>query len=117
MARSFRPGERYVVKVPGTGRLWQGLLLGLGLSLILALLLTGKKSIFTVISLYREQESLAEQIAELKTENEKLTQQIEDLKTNSKAVERIAREELGMVRGDETVYRFVSPEVANKAGK
>jgi cell division protein FtsB len=112
VTRSYRPNPRYVFRVPGTGRIWWSVLTGLGIVIILVLLMAGEKSLFKVIALYREQEHLIAQIEEMKGQNEKLGQQIEDLKTDPKAVERIAREELGMVRKDETVYRFVSPELA-----
>lgn len=110
MARTCRSNSRYVFKVPGTGRVWWSVLTGLGVIIILVLLMAGEKSLFTVIALYREQDHLTTQIDEMKDQNKKLAQQIEDLKTDPKAVERIAREELGMVRKDEIVYRFVSPE-------
>jgi len=112
IARYYRPGQRYVLKVPGTGRVWWWVILGLSTVLILILLAAGEKSIFKVIALYHEQKQLFNQIEEIKVKNKKLQQQIEDLRTDAKAVERIAREELGMVRRDEIVYRFVSPELA-----
>lgn len=67
-----------------------------------------------VLALYREQRHLAVQTEELKIENQKLCQQIDDLKHAPRAIERIAREELGMVREDEIVYRFVPPEMARE---
>ncbi len=81
--------------------------MGSSILLLLLVLLAGDKSIFKVMSLYREQDHLTARLAELKQENKKLQTQISQLKSDPKAVERIAREELGMVRPDEVVYRFV----------
>lgn len=105
-------GRHYVLKVPGTGRFWWWVAFGAGLTLVLLLLLTGQKSLLKVMALYREQRHLVVQTEELKAENQRLHQQIDDLKHDPRAIERIAREELGMVQEDEIVYRFVPPERA-----
>ncbi len=107
-------GRHYVLKIPGTGRFWWWAAFGAGLTVILLLLLTGEKSLLKVLALYREQRHLVVQTEELKNENQKLRQQIDDLKHAPRAIERIAREELGMVREDEIVYRFVPPEMARE---
>ena len=41
-----------------------------------------------------------------KKENERLKLQIEALKTDSEEIERVAREELGMIKPDEVLYCF-----------
>ena len=69
-----------------------------------------------MISLYQEKKSLYLKIEETKACNHKLKQQIEDLKSDSQAIERIAREELGMVLPEEIVYRFVPPAMAKDKG-
>ncbi|MCD4813397.1 septum formation initiator family protein [bacterium] len=112
--RQYSTRRNYVLKVPGTGRVWWGIMLSFSFVLISLLLLMGEKSFLKVITLYRERILLASQIEDIETNNKKLTQQIEDLKKGPNAVERIAREELGMVRQDEIVYRFVSPAFYQK---
>jgi cell division protein FtsB len=42
----------------------------------------------------------------LREENQKLAEQIERMKHNKEEVERIAREELGLVKKGELVYKF-----------
>ncbi|MBN1594895.1 septum formation initiator family protein [candidate division FCPU426 bacterium] len=111
-ARLSHTHSRYVFKVPGSGRLWWGIILGVSALVVLLLLMAGEKSLFKVIVCYRELEHLETSCEDVKMENEKLRQQIEDLQHDPKAMERIAREELGMVRSDEIVYRFVDPEKA-----
>ncbi len=101
---------RYTLRVPGTGRLWRWLVFGLGPLLALTLLLWGEKSILRIWALQQETQRTQQQIETLKTKNQKLRSQIETLRRDPRAVERIAREELGLVRHDEIVYRFVSPE-------
>jgi cell division protein FtsB len=84
--------------------------LALGLAVVAVLLLvlfTGDKSLVTLLSLYRERTHAAVEIADLKKANQKLEQQIGDLRLHPEAVEPIAREELGLVRSRELVYRFV----------
>lgn len=112
--KQYTTRKNYVFKVPGTGRVWWGIVLSFSFVLISVLMLTGEKSLLKVITLYRESVQLTHQIDNLETNNEKLTQQIANLKKGPKAFERIAREELGMVRQDEIVYRFVSPAFHQK---
>ncbi len=113
-SKSSSVQRHHVVKVPGSSRVWWWILAGGSLLLLLLILLAGDKSIFKVLALYREQDHMTVRLAEVKQENEKLKTQISRLKSDPKAVERIAREELGMVRPDEVVYRFVPPKEAER---
>jgi cell division protein FtsB len=101
---------RYTLRVPGTGRLWRWAVFGLGPLLALTMLLWGEKSILRIWALHQETQRTQQQLETLKIKNQKLHSQIEMLKHDPRAVERIAREELGLVRSDEIVYRFVSPD-------
>ena len=51
----------------------------------------------------------AQQIQEEETANRQLRLEIDSLKTDPKSVERLAREQLGLARPDETVVRFETP--------
>ena len=84
------------------------------LSGILVLIILG----FTAVShrgllgLYRLEKNQAElelRLTELQAENEKLRSEIERLKTDPAYLEKVAREELGMVREDEIVFQFREP--------
>jgi len=85
--------------------------------LVLAGALVGGMMLFTVLSdqgllgLYRlEQEKarLELRLAQLQAENERLRAEIERLKNDPAYLEKVAREELGMVQQDELVFQFKS---------
>jgi cell division protein FtsB len=100
----------YLLKVPGAGRHWGRALACLGVLTFALVLFLGQKNLFKLLSLYRERAEVAGRIAELKNSNQRLERQIQDLRANPKAVEPIAREELGLVLRNEYVYRFVPPQ-------
>jgi len=54
----------------------------------------------------KEIEEIREQIGTIDTENESLTGQVNSLKTDPKAIERIAREEMGLARPGELIYKL-----------
>lgn len=101
--------SRYTLRVPGTGRLWRWVAFGLGPMLAIALLFWGEKSVLRIWALHQETQRTQQQVEALTVKNQRLRNQIETLRRDPRAVERIAREELGLVRADEMVYRFVSP--------
>ncbi len=62
-----------------------------------------------LIKLYRmeiERQTYIDKIEALKRENQKLTREIYRLRHDPEYVERLAREELGLVKEDEIIYRF-----------
>jgi cell division protein FtsB len=54
----------------------------------------------------REIEQIREQIGKLNNENQSLSGQVNSLKTDPKAIERIAREEMGLARPGEIIYKL-----------
>jgi cell division protein FtsL len=53
-----------------------------------------------------EIQHLKKQNAVLSASNSRLAQRIQALRTDERVIEQIAREELGMIRGDETIFLF-----------
>lgn len=59
-----------------------------------------------VYSLYRENDEIKKRIGILKKENEDLQKRITVLNTEIPIIEKIAREELGMIKNSEKIYKF-----------
>ena len=54
----------------------------------------------------KEIDRVREQIGKLNNENRSLSNQVNSLKTDPKAIERIAREEMGLARPGEIIYKL-----------
>jgi cell division protein FtsB len=59
----------------------------------------------------KEIDQIREQIGKINEENKSLTDQVNSLKSDPKAIERIAREEMGLARPGEMIFKL--PESAN----
>ena len=66
--------------------------------------LFGDRGILHLVEKRRRATTLEQEIARLSSENRRLLSQIQALRTDPRAVETIAREELGLVRPHETVF-------------
>jgi cell division protein FtsL len=82
-------------------------------ALALVLVILGL-AVFTdqgLLGLYRlrqEKARMEERLAQLETENARLRVEIERLKSDRAYLEKVAREELGLVNQDEMVFQFRS---------
>jgi cell division protein FtsB len=77
------------------------------ISAMLVFSVFGSKGLMEIYNLKGEQEKIKMSNARLREENGKLAQQIERMKKNKKEeVEKIAREELGLVKKGEIIYKF-----------
>ena len=83
-----------------------GWLVGAVLAVVLGTAVFGENGILHLRRLRAEVEALHRDVQALEVENERLTRAIGELRTDPAAVERIAREELGLVRPGERVLRF-----------
>ena len=61
----------------------------------------------------REVENLHQQIRQLQQENDQLDKQIKALKSDPKVIERLAREQIRLVRPGETVYTYSEKDAKN----
>jgi cell division protein FtsB len=64
----------------------------------------GDRGLLNLIEKRRHVESLRSEIETLRGENARLVEEISELKQSPRAIERLAREELGLARPDETVF-------------
>ena len=78
-------------------------LLGL---LLIALGILGNNGIITYTQLKRNYKEMQQRVEKLDKENQKLVEEINQLRDNPEYIERIAREELGMVKPGEVLYRI-----------
>jgi cell division protein FtsB len=66
--------------------------------------LFGDGGILELVDENQRAAELAQELAELRAENGRLAEQIQALRTSPRAIERLAREELGLAGPGETVY-------------
>jgi cell division protein FtsB len=83
------------------------LLSGVFLILMMALTIWGKYGLLEVWSRQRDLVELAQDIDTIERENAILSQEIQRLRNDMGYIEKIAREELGLVRPGELVLEFV----------
>ena len=69
----------------------------------------GDRGILNLLGKRRQVEALREELEGLRAENGRLAAEITALRTSPRAIERLAREELGLARPDETVF-FIREE-------
>lgn len=74
---------------------------------LLVSLVFSDMGVFTFIDLHRTRGELRREIAELQQRNTKLTEQVQALRSDPVYIEALAREQLGMVRPGEQVFRLV----------
>ncbi|MGH7265741.1 MAG: FtsB family cell division protein [Candidatus Rokuibacteriota bacterium] len=76
------------------------------LTMLLVVAVFGENGILHLRRLRAEIEALHRDVQALDAENERLSRAIGEVRTDPAAIERIAREELGLVRPGERVLRF-----------
>jgi len=81
------------------------------LKLLLSLLLSDM-GVFTLLDLHRTRTELQQEISGLREKNAALADQVGALRSDPVYIEALAREQLGMVRPGERVYRLVPREPA-----
>jgi cell division protein FtsB len=65
----------------------------------------------------KELEQLRGEIEKLQQENRELADHVEALRTDPKTIERIAREEMGLARPGEMIFKLPAPPAAEKQGQ
>ena len=82
------------------------LLLLLGGFIVVWIMFIDTYSIMTRLKLNREKNDLIRKTEQLQLETKELEKKIKHLKTDPQVIEKIAREEYGMKKPNETVYRI-----------
>lgn len=82
------------------------LIAGVALIGIFAFSLFGKNGLINLYRTRQERQDLEVRLAEVKRENQRLRDQIEKLTGDPLYLEKVAREELGMVKPDELVFHL-----------
>lgn len=78
--------------------------------------LFGDRGLLVLLKVQQEIESLDREIAMLRVENQRILEEIHSLKTSPLAVERLARENLGLVKPGEVVLLIMETEVGPTTG-
>lgn len=71
--------------------------------------LFGDRGLLHLIDQRQRAEALAHEVQDLEAENARLAAEITALRSDPRAIERLAREELGLVRAGETVFLVREP--------
>jgi cell division protein FtsL len=74
----------------------------------------GDRGILNLVSKRRQIETLRAELLTLRDENARLTSEIAALRTSPRAIERLAREQLGLARPDETVFLIREEDAAGR---
>jgi cell division protein FtsB len=111
------PAGFYFFKLTGA-TVWRSrpilFILTLFCCLLLAVLIGGDYNAFSIWGLYQQKEDLSRQVDSLRVENQLLADQIKLLDEDPRAIEKVAREQFGMARNEETIYRIL-PETADSS--
>lgn len=93
----------------------KALSLALFLILLASLLnsLFGDRGVLGLLEARRELRQIEEEIAALRAENQRLIEEIRSLKSDPRAIEKLAREELGLLKPNEVALIIRKPSGAN----
>jgi cell division protein FtsB len=89
-------------------------ILGLALFALLVHDVFGPHGLIAMRRTQKEIEQIREQIGKMNDENKSLAEKVSSLKTDPKSIERIAREEMGLARPGELIFKL--PETAKPGG-
>ena len=91
------------------------LIILLFLCLIVAWLAFGNRGFVHLYRMEKERQAYLEKIRRLENTNQELMEKIERLRKDKEYIESVARKELGLVRGNELIFRF-SKDGESKSG-
>lgn len=108
---AFFAGRHTIMGMKESQGRWKYVVL---LILIILLLITyytvfGERGVLELRKLERTVDDAKAKTEEVKKENERLTQEIKRLQSDQEYIEKLARQELGLARKDEMIYKKVTP--------
>ena len=84
------------------------------LALIVAWLGFGERGFIHLYRMEKERLALVGRIKELEMKNQDLLEKIDRLRSDQEYIESVARKELGLIKDNEVMYRFVRKDDAKK---
>lgn len=103
------------IKLPATKRPWYLILWPLVVLTSVLLIIWSPNGLLHLRQLHLEHQELTSRNIVLEKENHQLYQQISRLRNDPVAIERLARQELGLVKEGELIFQFVLPADTNEA--
>jgi cell division protein FtsB len=89
---------------------------GIGCFLLLSLLaMAGERGFFEVYQFNRHLQHVESRIQALEVENERMRLQVTGLRSDPYQIEKLAREDLGLVRPDEIIFEIVDGRLENSS--
>jgi cell division protein FtsB len=89
---------------------------GIGCFLLLSLLaMAGERGFFEVYQFNRHLQHVESRIQALEVENERMRLQVTGLRSDPYQIEKLAREDLGLVRPDEIIFEIVDGHPENSS--
>ncbi len=106
MDRVVRVGKPKPAPPPSFWRRHGRLILALGVAAVLIQDVFGSHGFLALRRSQREIEQLRQEIAQLHAENKELAEHVQALKSDPKLIEKIAREEMGLARPGERIFKL-----------
>jgi len=104
--RVVRVGKPKPVPPPSFWRRHGRTILGLGIAALLIHDVFGTHGFLAMRQSQKEIEKLRQEISQIIAENQELTEHVKALKSDPKLIEKIAREEMGMARPGEKIFKL-----------
>jgi len=110
MDRVVRVGKPRPAPPPSFWRRHGRTILGVAIAALLIHDVFGAHGFLAMRRTQKEIESLQQEITKISEENKNLAEQVNALKTDPKLIERIAREEMGLARPGEKIFKLPGNE-------
>jgi cell division protein FtsL len=114
-AKGTREAAAFVEQMAGFLRRNLGILLAAGLLLLVVQDIFGPHGVLVMRRAQREAARVKQEIQQIDTENRQLEDSVRSLKSDPQTIERIAREEMGLARPGEYIFK-IAPRTGEPSG-